>query len=903
MRLFCAVFIATLPLAAVAAVVDSEILVEGQYLKLRMPPHAGAVIDQLSFKAVAGDLAGQDGLLQEGFGTASPYVPNRRLNERIEVDEAVADRPVFRYSYDCDGPNITGFHVTRTIEPLPNEASILVRWRVENKGQESQWMTPWVRNDIAPGGKVGPEDRIDVPGPSGVTKATGTRYVPAARNWIAATDPIEQITLYGVYNADQTHAFLAVWDPEDAACGFQTAFVPRLIKPGETWETTYRLNAVRGLKRIDFAAEELAAQVTYSEGVIEVLIAAVKPLSGAQIYASVVAENGRRWKLDPKKFDADPSRVIRCSFEWKAPADGAYDFLAELRTSPTQPLSLNKNMATPHGGIDTQFVVGQPKRTRRMEPWTDAPYLLERGVRTLKRATVPFGEALAWIESPVEKVFRNDAVESTGAAMAVVHLARNERESFQVVVRAPEKIDLTDVNVGISDLIHNETGAVLSAKNFRLFNVAYYTVRVPSFYEGPTGEWPDALMPFKPFTVRAARSGPVWITLYAPPNTPAGGYTGAITISADDTGPATVPIEVTVYDFDLPVTPALKTDFGFWPQRAVDGGKEQGNPLSAKDLMTRYLRNALEHRVTLRDLAELPPPATDYAAALRQYESIFKSLLESGVTTFSVPASLLDNPAQLAQADAFVAAHNIQNRAFCHIAAEPPEPTWPKLVERFQLWKDTAPHIPLMVSAMGLQPFLPFGVDIWTVHTQLMDTPNNQPILERVQQGGGKEVWWYVNQYPPRPYANFLIDFAAIEHRILFWQAWALGIKGLHYWGVNCTDPAQNPYTDQLDATPTNGDGCLVYPGAEGPVDSVRWEVIRDGIEDYDYLVILAGRLAKLRARPDAASAGRETSIQSAKTALDLKTLVPDLVTFPRDPQALLTKRDQIANAIVTLGR
>jgi len=210
-------------------------------------------------------------------------------------------------------------------------------------------------------------------------------------------------------------------------------------------------------------------------------------------------------------------------------------------------------------------------------------------------------------------------------------------------------------------------------------------------------------------------------------------------------------------------------------------------------------------------------------------------------------------------------------------------------------WKTTAPHIPLMLTTFGVQPFLPDGVDLWNVHLQVMDTPSNQPILERIAQD--REVWWYVNHRPPRPYGNFLVDFGAVDHRIVFWQTWALGIKGFHYWSVNHNEKGQDPYLDLLDVTPANGDGLLLYPGADGPVNSIRWEIIRDGIEDYDYLAILLDRLRSAKA------SGNAALVERASAALDLKEVSQELVSFTRDPEVLLKKRAEIARAIVELGR
>ena len=37
-------------------------------------------------------------------------------------------------------------------------------------------------------------------------------------------------------------------------------------------------------------------------------------------------------------------------------------------------------------------------------------------------------------------------------------------------------------------------------------------------------------------------------------------------------------------------------------------------------------------------------------------------------------------------------------------------------------------------------------------------------------------------------------------------------------------------------AEQVNGDGILIYPGAKGPLPSIRLENIRDGIEDFELL-------------------------------------------------------------------
>lgn len=881
---------------ASAAVIDDDVDISGHYIQVRLSPDDGGTIHSMRLLTGAENLVGPAGILLEGFGVPSRYLPNRRVNEKLEALEEHADRPVLRFSYDCEGPNIQGLHVTRIMEPLPDEASMRVTWLVENRGKEDQWIAPWIGNDLLPGGDVSPEDRIDLTSDAGVIRAERTAWHSATRNWIAATAPAAQESLFAVFDADQIYAFLTLWDENSVGRGVQAAFAPKFLKPGETWKTVYRIGVTRGLRRVDFATDDLAVELQYSPGTLIALIAAVKPLSGVQIDARVVAENGRVWKLPAKKFDIEPGKVIRCTYPWDAPADGHYEFMARLIKDGVT-LPLGAETGSPHGGIDTRFTVGKPA-PRPMEAWTDAPHAMDRGPRTLDRTPAFAGEPLVWVAPALEKVFREDRVRPAGtpSPLARISLARGEREAFQICFR-PEKEPLLSLTVEPGDLVHEGGGARIPASDISVADVRWMPVRIPSHFEGPTGLWPDALPPHRPFVADRGLTSAVWVTVHARRGLPAGLYRGKVALRALDEEPRELNVEVRVHDFDLPDTPRLKTDFGFWDEAAVRGAKALGGRGDAAALTQAYLDNALEHRVTLREAMALPEPgAGDYGAALAARLPALRRALEKGATTIAAPPSLLAAPEKLAALDAFVRREGLGGRVFTPMAYEPPEPAWPGLMDSLAKWRAGAPNVPSSVSTIGLHPFLPDDVDLWCVHAQLMDTQAGLELLRRIS--AGREVWWYVSHTPPRPYGNLFVDFAAVEHRILFWQAWALGMRGMQYWSVNYFPEWQNPHTDLLDSTPVNGDGCLVYPGPDGPVNSIRWETVRDGIEDYDYLSLFMERRNALLER-----GGHQELLQRAASAYNLENVVPSLVTFSRDGEVLARKRAEIATMIEEMDR
>jgi hypothetical protein len=74
-----------------------------------------------------------------------------------------------------------------------------------------------------------------------------------------------------------------------------------------------------------------------------------------------------------------------------------------------------------------------------------------------------------------------------------------------------------------------------------------------------------------------------------------------------------------------------------------------------------------------------------------------------------------------------------------------------------------------------------------------------------------------------------------ITGRASFWQDFADGADGRYvYSTIRWTG---NVY--EKNWTSGNYMGCVVYPGPNGLATSIRWETMRDAVEDYDYLTLL----------------------------------------------------------------
>ena len=161
------------------------------------------------------------------------------------------------------------------------------------------------------------------------------------------------------------------------------------------------------------------------------------------------------------------------------------------------------------------------------------------------------------------------------------------------------------------------------------------------------------------------------------------------------------------------------------------------------------------------------------------------------------------------------------------------------------------------------------------------------------------------------------------------WQTWAERVTGVLIWETVywTSDTAyqdranpQNPYLDPMcwvvDGTLTpgtkrpwgNGDGRFLYPPEaaadgkpaapvlDGPVETLRLEILRDGIEDYEYFVILKRLMTEKGAKLDPRARANYEALLTVPADVSAS-----LTSFTRDPATIESHRDKLARAIVEL--
>lgn len=215
------------------------------------------------------------------------------------------------------------------------------------------------------------------------------------------------------------------------------------------------------------------------------------------------------------------------------------------------------------------------------------------------------------------------------------------------------------------------------------------------------------------------------------------------------------------------------------------------------------------------------------------------------------------------------------------------------------------------------------AVDVWC-----LCTPEFHREAAARRQEAGERVWWYICTGPKAPYCTLFIDHPATDLRVWLWQTFANNVEGVlvwqsNYWtsGAKYPGEKQNPWEDPMswvsgygfgpgDELPWgNGDGRFIYPPNRdpgdtttkyvcGPVNSIRWEVLREGIEDWEYL----------RTLKDLVDEGARRGLPQAELdpARELLTvpasIFASMTEYTVDPAPIYERRSAVADEIERLS-
>jgi len=394
-----------------------------------------------------------------------------------------------------------------------------------------------------------------------------------------------------------------------------------------------------------------------------------------------------------------------------------------------------------------------------------------------------------------------------GASEVEIKLAKNEVESFQVVVTALKE-NITVVKAQISDLV-GEDGTKIAQDNLRLFREEYVRVRKSTpRAELPPGLYADPLVPFinpltgkpiepltrsqkrwgepvttrgydmyaVPFEVFKGQNQPIWVDVYVPEDIPAGLYKGKFRVWARSGISGEMPITVTVWDFTLPDGPTHRNHFGSFSNITgffnIERSSERFN-----EIEMRYCQAMAEHRINPPIPRRLLPEVDD-DGSLRivpeRHQALKEFMTKLNVTDFEIPrAPFTRLPVSTLRADyqhvssanrkkaqryyrdfySYLQQNGWEKRAYLYMWDEPNlRENYEQVLVLGELVHQAVPQLRCLVVEQTYSqdpswPSIDPAVDIWCPLWSFID---HESINEKIAHGD--EVWSYtalVQRAPP----------------------------------------------------------------------------------------------------------------------------------------------------------
>lgn len=534
-------------------------------------------------------------------------------------------------------------------------------------------------------------------------------------------------------------------------------------------------------------------------------------------------------------------------------------------------------------------------------------------------AASPF--VAVWCTTGLDNVYRDTPRPTAPATALDMRAARGQMVGAQVVVRA-EGGSVRLLGATCSSL-QGPHGASISKLDFRWAYVDFCHVEKNSTATPPEellrkapADFPDALSEETERPVDAGQTQPVWVAVRVPERAAPGEYRGTVTLRTDH-GDRRAPIRLTVYDFDFPADTRLDVTIWTNPEslakhQKVDPDSEAWWLLLARvaHLMREHHQNTILtpwSQIRARHDA-LGAIVLDFSRLDRWIETflhagfrrielahmggratgewedpVFAAATMACVSADGTHTEALQMEDWLPALQEHLRAKGWLGRCVLHIADEPIAvnvASWKSLSERVHR---LAPDLP-RVDAVHV-PDLTGHLEVWV--PQLNYLQDWLPQFKAAQRAG-VTLWYYTAWVPQGRFPNRLMDYPLIKTRILHWVNFTSGATGYLHWGFNFWDVPFDKFAP--------GDNNIVWPGKEAPRSSLRYEAMREGIEDYEYLCMLEDAASTAAVKLGLPRTDGHAFAMRLATAL-----VPTFEGFSRDQARLADLRDAVARSIVVL--
>ena len=440
-------------------------------------------------------------------------------------------------------------------------------------------------------------------------------------------------------------------------------------------------------------------------------------------------------------------------------------------------------------------------------------------------------------------------------------MAKNEYESFQVIIIGNPAENSAGIQISVRDLMHSSKNYVIKGSNIDRGLVEYVRTEEPVYKPVFTGLIPDPIFePCRIVNVNSNDFTALHFRIYAPSDAAPGVYSGSIRFSLGSFS-REIKITAAVFDFTLPKKNSIKAAFSFFEQfyQKWYGYKE------LTDDQKMYIYDfLLKYRI---------PPNNIYAKDIYPEPKFIPELRKKGLDFITI-GSLTDLKGEpeaiasrFAERQKKLQELGVWDDVYCYTWDEFASHTMNRdlaFVEKVMaVMKKEYTGMRYIQTSFPLEQIKDL-FNVWCPHFNFFTTDFEH--LEKMKNEKGCEIWWYNACGPEPPYPQYFIDLPLTGPRIIWTLSFKYGVKGLLYWCINrewVLNREKNPewphkgdwlpyFVSVLSGEKSQRNGCgnLVYPGPNGAIyPSLRLENLRDGIEDYEYLSLLQIEYNRLKAK------------------------------------------------------
>ncbi len=532
----------------------------------------------------------------------------------------------------------------------------------------------------------------------------------------------------------------------------------------------------------------------------------------------------------------------------------------------------------------------------------------------------------AWVADPHHRIYPGSFGRDLKERDVVIEGGLNELLIAQLAVKSSRALE--GLSVTWTDLVG--PGNSIPRNSVR--------VRFPKLIPvDENGQWtPDALMELTSFSLKGNCAQGLWLDLRVPADVVPGDYLGTVSVMHSGESLAEFNLKLEVLDFALPPV----TEDHFYFNILMDLGsisREHGLERWSEEhwsLIEKYVENWAEHSqdavtvfivedpwvgdtgfpvagVLLWKLSgkwedlEAPRFQFDFSHFDRFVEMCLRAGIDQNIQCWSpVMMPHLDYSLITYEDTAAKQTRTLRVEA----GSEDYKRVWSQFAESFErhlrekgwldlttigldeissadldrivpVFQEIAPDLQLMVSGGDEQgKYAEFSPET-AFHYGYIQSEVPLPDIEK-RRREGKRTLLYTAVSPLYP--NTFIFSEPLESRMLPWLIWKYDFDGYIRW-------AWNFWVDGFWQQPRykwhSGDMFFVYPGEEGPLDSIRLEMLLKGAQDYECLWMIREHLARIRGQDQLAKAAEieEKLVQAMELATQQMDPVRPYRPLPSD--------------------